>query len=132
MRTFLLLLVSGALLAQAPAAEPIASKAELMEAMVIPASNALFNAGLDEEVDDAGWAELRSQALILSEAANLLMMPGRAVDNSEWMAASRMLLEAGKAALKAVEAQDVDLLTIDVGDQILSACSTCHEKYMNQ
>lgn len=127
-----MLLSAGAMVAQAPPFEMVANTKQVMLAMTIPSSTNLFNAGLEAEPTEEEWEALRNQALILAESANLLMMPGRAVDNTDWMAASKMMLEAGKDALAAIDKKDLDGLQLDVSEKILNACSTCHGKYMSQ
>lgn len=135
MRYLTILILTGALMAQAPGPEPWATTSELMTSMVIPSSNALFNAGLDGDVDDAGWEELRNQALILGESANLLVTPGRApaesTGNADWIAASKEMQDAAQMALKAIEEKDLDALTLDGAEAILNSCSSCHSVYFN-
>ncbi len=121
---------TGMLIAQ----QPWATTKELMNAMTIPASNALFNAGLDDEnLTDDQWAELRNQAFALGESANLLMMPGRqpADDskNADWKAAAQQMLDSAKFAMQKIDAKDLDGLTLDGSDKILAACTACHMKY---
>ena len=99
-----------------------------MQAMIIPASNALFNVPRQVPGDDAGWDAVRNQAVILAESGNLLMVGDRAGDSGVWMETSRALTDAGEAALAAALARDVDAIT-SVGDQIIDACERCHEKH---
>lgn len=106
----------------------VATVAQLMQAMVIPASNALFNLPRNVPEDDQGWSEVQHSAVILAESGNLLMIGSRARDSEVWMATSKALVEAGEAALKAVEARDVDAFA-DIGNQIIEACESCHEKH---
>ena len=89
------LLLAGALLLAScsprePAGpQPLASIQELMQGVVDPAADELWEAVSTEvtaqgEVehrpsDDAGWLKLRQRALLLAEAANLLAQPGRVV-----------------------------------------------------
>src|SRR5712691_7989576 len=112
MRTFLwlipatLLLCAASLVAQpakpaAPAAprprvaaprstfKPTATVKDLMDFIVIPSSEALFNAvgsttganGAEEHAPktDADWAAVRQRAMLLIEAGNLLTIPARHV-----------------------------------------------------
>ncbi len=115
-------------MSQEPALKPVATVTQLMQAMVIPASNALFNLPRQVPEDDQGWSEARNSAVILSESGNLLMIGSRAQDSEVWMATSRALVEAGAAALKAAQAKDVEAIT-EVGNQIIAACESCHEKH---
>src|SRR6266536_1413744 len=50
-------------------------------------------------------SELQAKTLTLTEAANLLMMPGRARDMERWMADSKAMLDAGEKAFKAAKAK---------------------------
>ncbi len=96
-------------------------------AMVIPASNDLFNVARQPPKDDKGWTAVRNSAVILAESGNLLMIGNRAKD-SVWMKTSLAMVEAGAAALKAAEAKDVDGIT-EAGNQIIDACEACHETH---
>ena len=111
--------------------------------MAIPASNALFDAASKEKPTDADWADFRKQALALAEAGNLMMVPGRiapgkptvaskakAANPAAWNAAAKLMRDAGKAALVAINKKDMDLLGGDVGGKILDSCAACHDKYL--
>lgn len=73
-----------------PPYQPDATIAEIMESIVMPSADVLWNSvviyatqdGLVEEKPetDEDWAKLRWSAVNLAEATNLLMMPGRRVD----------------------------------------------------
>ena len=129
---FLALLLTGGLIAQTEARKEPASTKEIMTSMTIPASNALF--GVSEKPTDKEWAELRAQALLLSESGALLLAKGRVkekADNpADWNRAAKALRAAGQSALAAVNKKNADLLAGDVGGQILDTCSSCHEKYL--
>jgi hypothetical protein len=131
--SLLLILASVGCARQPPAAavapQPVASVKQLMEAMVIPSSDALFKVGQEEPKDDKAWAALRLQAVVLAESGNLLMLEGRARDREEWMNRSRALVEAGSVALEATEARNVTAL-LDAGDRIAETCEACHERYL--
>lgn len=76
---------------------------------------------------DEGWAEVVNAAAVLTEAGNLLMMPGRAAGD-DWIEYSRGLVAAGQLALQAAEAQDSDAL-FDAGGRIYQVCKACHAQY---
>ena len=114
--------------AQDAGLKQVATVTELMQAMVIPASNALFDLPRQVPETDEGWTEVRNSAVILAESGNLLMIGSRAQRSDVWMSTSRALVEAGEAALKAAQSRDVDAIT-EVGNQIIDACETCHEKH---
>lgn len=130
MRTIgaLVLLLASSALAEAPTFQPVGTNLQLMKGIVIPSSNVIFNVPSQAPKDDAEWTNVQNNALMLAEAGNLLMMTGRAKDNGEWMKDARALVDAGTAAFKAANAKDVNKLG-DAGDDILTACETCHNKY---
>ena len=121
------LLAAGAV-AQRSGMRPVASVTELMKAMVIPASNALFDVPRQVPEDDAAWETVRNHAILLAESGNLLLVEGRAEDSAVWKSTSIALVEAGEAALEAAKARDVDAI-LEVGNQIIDACERCHEKH---
>ena len=125
------LLLASAALTQGPVPRAVATVTQLMQAMIIPASNALFNLPRQVPEDDAGWDAVRNQAVVLAESGNLLMVGDRAEDSEVWMETSQALTDAGEAALAAALARDVDAIT-SVGDQIIDACERCHEKHWIQ
>lgn len=102
---------------------------------------------------DDEWAKVRHGAIALTEAANLLMVPGRHVarpgeksetpgveleplemeelinkDVASWRKRAHGLHEAGVAALQAIDAKDADKL-FEVGEEIERACEGCHSQY---
>jgi hypothetical protein len=81
---------SGPFPAAAPGSPlPLASIQELMQGLVDPAADELWDAVSTEvtaqgevehrPADDASWLKLRRRALLVAEAANLLAQPGRVV-----------------------------------------------------
>lgn len=66
---------------------------------------------------------------ILAETGNLLLLPGRAKDNDQWMKNAEALVDAGSAAFKAANSKDANALT-HIGDKIDETCETCHAKYL--
>lgn len=130
MRTIavMILLLASATMAEAPVYQPVGTTLQLMRAMVIPSSDVIFAVPGQAPKDDKEWASVQNSALMLAESGNLLMMAGRAKDNGEWIKDSKALVDAGAAAFKAANAKDVNKLT-DLGDDIITACETCHKKY---
>ena len=103
--------------------------------------------------NDEEWKKVRQGAIALTEAANLLMMPGRHVaapgeksetpgvelepsemeelinkDRASWVMRATKLHEAGLAAVQAVDAKDPQKV-FEVGEQIEQACENCHRQY---
>lgn len=131
MRRLAFFLLAGVATAQAPGGfEPVASTMDLMRAMIVPASDALFAAADTQPRNDEDWAKLRYQALILIESGNLMMMEGRARDKDQWIKDSRKQMDAAQLALKAIAAKDLNKLVGDVGTAIVESCQSCHEHYM--
>ena len=87
MRPFCLsiaLAIFAAVAALAAQAQTVGTVHDIMEAITIPASNAVFAAASEPPKDAAGWSAVRTQAVAVAESSNLLMMPGRAVDQKDW------------------------------------------------
>jgi len=142
MRIIALLLVAFATLAEAqtasapkPAAPParppmrnVGTMSDLMVKILYPSSDALFYIETRTPKTDTEWTLVEGQALMLAESANLLMMPGRARDQKQWMDDSKLLLEVGAEALKAAKAKDVPAIAA-LSDQLYASCTTCHTHY---
>jgi len=122
----------AAALAQAGSAQPpmrnVGSMSDLMVKIIYPTSDALFYIESRTPKTDAEWTALEGQALMLAESANLLMMPGRARDQKQWMADAKLLLDAGAASVKAVKTKNVDTISA-LSDQLLESCTSCHKHY---
>lgn len=114
-----------------PPFKVVATSKQLMHAIVIPASDAVWAVGNEAPKDDAGWLMVENHALALAESANLLMMEGRAVDHENWMKQSKILLDGAVAAATAAHAKDGDKV-LEAGDVIYGACEGCHMQYMSR
>ena len=125
------LLLASVAMTQQPTVKPVASVKQLMRAMIIPSSNALFNVARQAPKDDKEWAAVENNAVILGESGNLLMIGSRAKNTAVWMKSSQALVDAGAIALKAAEARNLDAL-VDAGNQIVDSCETCHEKHWDR
>ena len=132
MRSFAFAAVMVAALAQTtPAKAPtrnVGTMSELMVRIIYPASDALFYIESRTPKTDSEWGALEGQALMLAESANLLMMPGRARDQKQWMTDSRQMLDAAADALAAAKKRDVDSIVF-VGEKLLESCTSCHKTY---
>ena len=123
---------------EAPATTPVASVKQIMKGIVAPSATAVFSSvsvivsakGVEERQPRTAdeWEAVGNSAAALIEAGNLLMMGSRAIDRGDWITMSRALIEGGKAALKATQAQDPDGL-LAAGEPINTSCDTCHRKY---
>jgi len=139
MRTLALLILAGATLAaQAPAPAPAAAPkpptknvgtmSELMVNILKPVSDAVFYVESRTPANGDEWTILEGQALMVAETANLLMMPGRARDQKQWMADSKLMLDAGEAAFRAAKTRKVEAVAA-ISDQLYESCTTCHVHY---
>ena len=145
--------------------QPDASIQDLMENVVDHNADILWESvavissekGVEERQPrtDADWAEVRAAAIGLSEATNLLMIPGRKVahegkvlqdsevegilkadqiqalidgDRLKFASKAMALHAAAVEAVKAIDARDVMKLS-DVGGAIDEACEQCHTTY---
>jgi hypothetical protein len=147
----------------APEVAPTATIKDLMDAMVDPSAEFLFD-NIVEIVDEKGiidktpktddeWKEVRRRALMLVEAPNLLVMPGRKVakpgekaeypevelvpeqiqkliddDRDAFVRRARRLQDTAALALKAIDARDKKELFSRLGD-VDKACESCHLHY---
>jgi hypothetical protein len=145
--------------------QPDASIQDLMENVVDHNADILWESvavissekGIEERMPrtDEEWKQVRSAAVTLAEATNLLMIPGRRVahegktlqdsdvegilkaeqiqalidgDHSKFAAKAMALHSAALAALAAIDAKDHNKLS-DVGGAIDEACEQCHTTY---
>ena len=114
-------------LAQGLEYKPVADTKQLMDAMVIPASNLLFNVPFEIPEDAEGWAVVENNAILLAESGNLLLL--RADGREPWAEASRALIDAGEATLVAARDREVDRI-FDLSEDILAPCTGCHDLYL--
>jgi hypothetical protein len=130
-----------------------ANLAQLMRAIMFPNSNVIFFAQDKYPADvkskgDAslstdplsgafgGWAAVENSSLALSEAANLLTIPGRVCSNgravpvsdADWLKFVQGLRDAGMTAYKAAQSKSNDKM-LDAADVVTTACSNCHDRY---
>ncbi len=136
MRTILLLFLASLLFfptsaarAQQPTFIPVASVNQLMKAIVIPTSDAIFQVAMKAPETDEEWTAMQNNALTLAESGNLLMIGSRAKDQGDWIKAAQALVNAGTVAFKAAEAKNEDAL-IEAGDQVYATCEGCHSRYL--
>lgn len=132
MKTLAISIAIAAATSQAASGRPpmrnVGSMGDLMVKIIYPASDALFYIESRTPQTEAEWNVLEGQALMLAESANLLMLPGRARDQKQWMADARLMLDAGDAALKAIKAKNVAGVAA-VSEELLASCTTCHQHY---
>jgi len=130
-----------------------ANLAQLMRGIMFPNSNVIFFAQDKNPADVksagdpslstdplsgtfGGWAAVENSSLALTEAANLLTIPGRVCSNgravpvkdAEWLKYVQGLREAGMAAYRAAQSKSNDKM-LDAADLVTTACSNCHDRY---
>ena len=133
MRSFAFAIAAAAALTQAattarPPTRNVGTMSDLMVKIIYPASDALFYIESRTPSTEAEWTSLQGQALMVAESANLLMMPGRARDQKQWMADSKLMLDAGAAAYAAAKRKDVAGIAA-LSDQLMESCTSCHKHY---
>ena len=150
----------------APAASPfrpVASIREVMNSVIDPSVDEVWNSvgstvdhsGLTDRapVKDEDWAEVRRHALVVSEAANLLLMHNRPVappgapslapgveltpeeiralidKNPEgWDFYVQQFQDSLKPALDAIDKKDSEAL-FNAGEKIDETCENCHQTF---
>lgn len=146
-----------------PGYRAVATVRELMDGIIDPSADALWDSvayiatpkGVEDRRPrtDAEWKAVRTSAITLIEAANLLVLPGRrvgagqsgpppgpgelsaaqidqriAATRGSFSQFARGLQDAGLKALAAIDAQDPQKL-MDAGGIIDEACEACHVTY---
>jgi hypothetical protein len=130
--SIVLLLPGGAAAQQAPAQVPaferVGTISQIMADIIYPASNEIFNVQRGAPADYNAWMRVQRSALMVAESANLLTMPGRAMDQGEWIRAAKLMRDVGAAAYKAAIARDVAALAA-MNEQLNESCVACHNGY---
>jgi hypothetical protein len=123
------ILLAMAVMAQAPTTfQPVGNMSQLMIDIIYPTSDAIFYVDRDPPKNQKQWNDLRSQALMLAESGNLLLMEGRARDQKNWILDSKMMIDIGAKAYKAAQDKDLDGIRA-LNDLLNAACVTCHQQY---
>jgi mono/diheme cytochrome c family protein len=84
----------------------------------------------------SGWELVDYAAVALAESAPLMLTPGRRcengkpvpVDQPDWLKFTEELAEAGRAAYKAAQTRNQDVVS-DISNQVNDACLHCHQVY---
>lgn len=148
---------------QDPEYRPTATIKEIMDSLVDPGADYVWNSvettftekGADEKAPrtDEEWQEVRRHAMMVIEATNLLLIPGRhtanpgekaeepkvelspeqidvaiAQDRPAFVKLAHGLHDAAMQSLKAIDKKDAEML-LNTGDGIDKACENCHLKY---
>ena len=145
--------------------KPTAGVQDIMAHVIDPSADFLWEAvsstvtaaGVEEKQPrtDEEWKEVRRHAIIVTEAANLLLVDGRrvtseggqledhgtpgnltaeqaeqaiAADRATFVAFSHALHDAGALLLKAADERNIQGL-VDGGEALDEACEACHVKF---
>ena len=76
-----------------------------------------------------GWDHVRNAATVVAESGNILMMPGYAADQADWIEYAGGMVAAGVQARQAAQAKDADAL-FQAGANLYSVCLACHNRYI--
>ena len=109
----------------------------LMEHVVTPAAFGVWGASgfvISESGEhdrapknDEEWELVVNHAATLLETSNLMLLPGRIIDE-RWVSYVTPFSKLGERALIAAETQDAQAIS-DVGDELVVVCGTCHVAY---
>ena len=155
-RARLALLLAGLAAACAPAREPAPAfdttltTQQLMKHVIDPAAVALWDRAGELQTSDGvvnlapdtpeEWAAAESEAAIVAEAGNLLILPQRvrilqgkdgrpdAADGGDWTRFSLEMTRRALAVKAATTARDTEKM-FDTGGELYQACVACHDKY---
>ena len=147
----------------APGYRPAATVEDIMRVFIDPSADAIWDAvvidataeGIVEIRPDTtdDWAMLRSHALTIAEASNLLKVEGRRIaapgsrselpgvdldpgaieelvadDRESWVDLAHGLYKTSATVLSAIDARDLDAL-LSTGADLYAACENCHSRY---
>ena len=132
---------AAALQVDVPAPTPVASIKQIMNGIVTPNANVIYNAvgstitgtKIEEFApkNDKEWEAVGDSAAAIVESGNMLLVSDRLVDNREWVSYTQRFIAAGKAALAAADAKNPDRV-LAAGSELDETCDACHGKYQRQ
>jgi len=140
--------------ARAAASPPVGTLLQVMRGILFHSSNLIFATQSDDPADPkkpldasfgtyskvySGWTVVENAAVALSEAADLILKPGRLcsngrpvpVDRADFRKFAQGLRTAGQAALKAAQSKNMDNM-VEVSGTVSEACENCHSVYRDQ
>jgi hypothetical protein len=125
---FVVLYAAQAQSTEAPAIKSVGTMSELMLNVIYPTSDEIFYVSREEKKTAKDWIDLKKNALILAESANLLMADNRARDKDQWMKDAQLLWDVGNKAFIAAKAKDLPALEALNAD-LYESCQSCHVHY---
>jgi hypothetical protein len=114
--------------ANAAGPKPVATMRELMLKIVYPYSDAIFYVEREAPKNVGEWMTLETKTLALAEMGNLLMSPGRAYNQDQWMKDAQLLVNVGNSAYKAAQARNLQGL-VALNAELYESCQSCHEHF---
>lgn len=117
---------------------PQISMHDLMNSVLDPATDVIWGAsgtiitqqGSTElaPTTPEGWQAVYAAGALVAESGNLLLVPGRAMDDGAWLDYSQALGAIGKEAMAAALAEDADAI-FEIGGRLYNVCVACHLAY---
>ena len=104
---------------------------DVMVVLVNHSADPIWVAAWRPPEDDKAWRALERNAFQLEIAGSLMTTPGTGPKDAEWaadprwQAFSKQLHEAGRRAVEAIAARDMDAIR-QSGDEIVEICEGCH------
>ena len=111
-----------------PGPKPVATMRELMLKIVYPYSDAIFYVEREAPKNVGEWMTLETKTLTLAELGNLMMSPGRAYNQDQWMKDAQLLVNVANSAYKAAQARNLQGL-VDLNAELYESCQSCHEHF---
>jgi cytochrome c556 len=148
--------VAGSHAQQAQDYVPQATIVEVMNSMIMPFAEVVWNAVVYEDTikgpaTDEGWQQARNAAVALAESANVLMIPNRpvappdkvagegelspqeigeliATSRGAWVGYARSMHEVAMQIIQAIDTHDAEKLA-DLGGTMDAVCQACHKQF---
>ena len=101
---------------------------EFMEYFFQPTYQRLKPAMASAPADRAGWRAIKSDAMILAEGGNLLLLPTPLRDPAKWNEFSVSVRDAAGQLYKQAKKKDFDACR-KAYEQMLTSCNACHKQF---
>ena len=128
----ILLMMPAAVLSQEKAVQHAVSIKQVMEAVITPATNTLWEIYQPETEEQ--WLQLEQAAITTIAAGTLTALGGsseldmQSVKEPSYQVFNQMMVKAAKDALVAIEKRDVEAF-LQAGDELYPPCEGCHLVY---
>lgn len=101
---------------------------EFMEYVFEPTFKRLKLAMASQPVDSSGWKTIKSDALILAEGGNLLLLRKPELDAAKWVDHSIELRDVGGQLYRAAKKKDFPA-SRKAYELMVTRCNTCHQQF---